>query len=283
MSEEEKRVAYCKEHNIHHLLELLATKVLVERPENPFAYLRDLLTSTEESEKNKGTYDPTQIHFGAADAKAATGAGGAGGELKKITLGTFGLDNAGKTTLIAALGGEIEPNCTPTVGFSPVRFQAGDKDICIFDLGGAANFRGIWVHYYHDCHGILYVVDSAADEERTAQSLEVLRETLTHPYVAGKPLLLLANKKDLAASKREAVVPEALLAELVPPGTAHRVVATCGLQEDEELDAGVEWLLATVAEQYETLSERVKAESAAVKAENERKRQERLAALRAEQ
>ncbi|EPY33363.1 Arf/Sar family, other [Strigomonas culicis] len=275
MSEDEQRVAYCKEHNIHHLFELLATKVLVERPKNPFEYLRGLLQSVEESEQKKNTYDPTQIQFQStktADKK----------ELKKLTIGTFGLDNAGKSTLLTALAGEIEPQCTPTVGFSPTQFQTDEYDICIFDLGGAANFRGIWVHYFHDCHGIIYVVDSASEEKTVAESLKVLTDTLQHPYVGGKPLLVLANKKDLPGARKEAVVPDGFLEQLLLPGTPHRVVATCGVKEDLALEGGVEWLLATVGERFEQLSKRVADDCKRVKEEKDRQRAERLAALRAE-
>lgn len=273
-SEEEKRIEYCKQYNIHHLMELLAAKVLVERPENPFAYLRNLLDSVEESETHKHSYDPTTIHYKSTKEGVPS--------MKKITLSTFGLNNAGKTTLLSALGGNVDVNCTPTVGFTPVQFQTDEYDICIFDLGGAANFRGIWIHYYHDCHGIIYVIDSAADEAVVAESLEVLEKTLTHPYVAGKPLLVLANKKDLPESQRTEVVPEKFLETHVLPGTPYRVVATCGIEQDAELESGVEWLLQAVATRYDELAARVESDTAHVKEENERKRQERLAAIRGE-
>lgn len=93
----------------------------------------------------------------------------------KITLGMFGLDNAGKTTLLSALEGEINPNTLPTVGFTPLQFRSDNCDVCIFDLGGAANFRGIWTHYFHDCHGIIYVIDSASDAATVDLSLKVLQ------------------------------------------------------------------------------------------------------------
>lgn len=274
-SEDEKRVAYCKKHNIHHLFELLATKVVMDRPEEPFGYLRDLLTSVEEAERNKQTHDPTRIQF--------SHGGGAGKKsLRKTVLGTFGLNNAGKTTLLCALGGEIELNTTPTVGFTPVQFQTEELDICIFDLGGAENFRGIWVHYFHDCHGVIYVVDAAGSPAEVENSLKVLQDVLDHPYVQGKPVLILANKKDLPGSRGEAVVPTEVLRQLTEKGVAHRVVATCGIREDGDVDDAVEWLLEMVAQDYEALAARVKRDCELVKEEKARRRAERLAALRAE-
>lgn len=312
--EQEMRVAYCKEHNIHHLFELLATKVLVDRPENPFQYLRNVLQSVEETEGKKSTYDPTQIHFAhdvgdggeksqekteeeeEREGQAAEGdSGRQGGSTKKrqkITLGTLGLNNAGKTTLLSALGGNVDVNCMPTVGFTPTQFSTDDYDICIFDLGGAANFRGIWVHYFHDCYGLLYVIDSAADEENLRESLDVFKETVKHPYMQGKPVLVLDNKKDLPHSRVHVedegapapspLIPEEELASVLAPGTPFREVATCGIRQDDVLDAGVEWLLAAVSEHYEELSSRVAEDMAHVKEEKERKRLERLAILRDE-
>lgn len=311
MSEDSKRIAYAKEHNIHHLFELMATKVLLDRPANPFLYLRNLLEEVEKSEKNKGTYDPTQVHFyndvkegsssnhtiappPPAKTAAADNKGARQAQKKTITLATFGLDNAGKTTMLAALGGNIDPNCMPTVGFTPTQFQLDDCNICIFDLGGAANFRGIWVHYFHDCHGVIYVIDSAAGPQRIAESLSVLRDTMRHPYLAGKPLLILANKKDLPTSEKTDCVPESLLAEIAggvgagndphPRGhdeaSPYRVVATCSIREDSELDGGIEWMLETVKKHYDELSARVSRDSSAVKEEKARQREERMKQLR---
>ncbi|KEG11648.1 ADP-ribosylation factor-like protein [Trypanosoma grayi] len=269
-SEDEQRIAYCKQHNVHHLFELLATKLLVERPENPFVYMRQLLANVEEAEKTKHTYDPTILPPTAV---------GAAHSLRKITLGTFGVDNAGKTTLISALGGKIDKDVTPTVGFTPTRFQTDKNDICIFDLGGAANFRGIWVHYFHDCHGLMFVIDSAADEAVVQESLKTLSEVVRNAYIRGKPLLLLANKKDLKNSRGVNVVPEGFLDEVLEKGTAHRVVASCGIEEDVDLEDGVEWLLATVEREYDALEARVQRDTEMVKEENKRKAAERLASL----
>lgn len=293
MAEDAARIAYAKAHNIHHLFELMATKVLMTRPENPFAYLRTLLQDVEESEKHKASYDPTQVHFNNSDADTTTQAGSsgapppaAGGAAKKekrnVTLATFGLDQAGKTCALSVLeSGEAEKQYTPTVGFVPVKFPLDEYNLCIFDLGGAANFRGIWVHYYHDCYGVVYVIDSAASEERVAESLTVLHETLQHPYVRGKPLLVLANKKDLPGSRGAEVVPQGFLEEaLGEPAPAHRVVATCSVEDDPALVEGIEWLLAAVSSDYDALAKRVAKDSNEVKEEKARQRAARLAALR---
>jgi len=32
--------------------------------------------------------------------------------------------------------------------------------VCLYDLGGGAGFRGIWQKYYHEVHGFVFVVDA---------------------------------------------------------------------------------------------------------------------------
>ncbi|KAG5488479.1 hypothetical protein JIQ42_00086 [Leishmania sp. Namibia] len=298
MSKDEACIAYAKQHNIHHLFELMATKVLLNRPENPFAYLRALLQDVEESEKNKASYDPTRVHFNNDAAAHAPAAGSSGSsrvappaaatafakKKRSVTLATFGLDQAGKTCALSILeSGEADKKYTPTVGFAPIKFSLDDYNLCIFDLGGAANFRGIWVHYYHDCYGIVYVIDSAASDERVAESLKVLHETLQHPYVKGKPLLVLANKKDLPESRGVEVIPPGFFEEAMgESGAPHRVLATCSVEDDPTLVEGIEWLLEAVSRDYDTLADRVASDSNEVKEEKARQRAARLAAIRGE-
>lgn len=300
--EENKMIEYCKAHNIHHLLELLATRLLVERPENPFQFLRDLLSSVEESESKKQSYDPTEIQFSSSmstekgtssreevlqsqdlsDDKSKKSVRGEVAVSKKLIVAVLGLENAGKTTLISALGGDIVTQTTPTVGFAPVHFYTEEEDICLFDLGGASNFREVWVHYYADCHGLVYVVDSAADEGTIAESLRVLKEVLSHPYMQGKPTLIVANKKDLKGSRLEKVIPEGFLKGLPSGPPSFRIVATCSIVEDDQRDDGMDWLLGTIASQYETLATRVREDVAVEKEKKHKERQARLALILAE-
>lgn len=271
-SEHESRVSYCKTKSVHHLFELMATKVLLDKPDNVFAYLRDLLTKVEESESKDHTHDPTKIPRGDAG-------------LLKITVAIFGIDNAGKTALLSAMGGQIDADTQPTVGFSPTQFQTDRYDICIFDLGGAKNFRGIWTHYFHDCHACIYVVDSS-DASRLPESSAVFKDVVNHKFMQGKPVLVFANKKDKVNGQRsaESIVEEALrVKEATAAATPVRIIATCGIQEDASVEAGVEWIFSTVERNYDSLSQRVKNDTQEIQDEKKRKQQARMEALRREQ
>jgi ADP-ribosylation factor-like protein 13B len=270
-SEQEARLQYCKEKNVHHLFELLATKVLHERPANIFSFLREQLTKIEESEAKQSAHDPSKIRSAATD-----------GGLLKITLGIFGLDNAGKTAILSAMGGEVDPNTTPTVGFSPTHFQTEKHDICIFDLGGGKNFRGIWNHYYHDCHGYIYVVDSS-DDTRAHECVTSFTEFAENKHVRSKPILIFANKKDLPTSKPPAYIETELLAVGKKLGSDQpfKVVHSCAIKEDPAVEAGVEWILATVESHYAQICKKLKDDAVEVQAEKKRKLAEQQARVEA--
>lgn len=287
MSDEEvKRVEYCQKHQIHFLMELLASKVLAERPENPFNYLRNLLGSVEKVAGKTSTYDPTEIQYTSAQTDGVSGKKESTSDkipnaMKRITLAVLGLSNAGKTTLISALGGEIITDATPTVGFTPIHFHTEEHDICLFDLGGAANFRGVWPHYYPDVHGLIYVIDSASDDATVNESVALLKEIMSHTHMKDKPVLVFANKKELEMSRLLDVLPVSFMEDL-PASTPFRITATCGLEIDDERDEHVEWLIQCISAQYDSLDERVKRDVSAVKEEKRKAREAKLAALRAE-
>eukprot|EP00658_Telonema_sp_P-2_P005454 TRINITY_DN12032_c0_g1_i1.p1 TRINITY_DN12032_c0_g1~~TRINITY_DN12032_c0_g1_i1.p1 ORF type:complete len:271 (+),score=34.77 TRINITY_DN12032_c0_g1_i1:138-950(+) len=252
------RVVYCRDHNVHHLFELLAAKLLAERPTNPFAYLRAELEGIEESEKRKGEYDPTQVKVS--------------DELRNVTLAMLGLDNAGKTALLAAMGGEHDTNTTPTVGFDPKEFQTDTHSIKIFDVGGGGNFRGIWYHYFHDCHGFFFVVD-ASDASKFEEAKGCLHDIVSHPYMHGKPIVIVINKVDLLKSVDVQVsdVLRALNVSSDSLSASHTVIKTCAIRaddsaNDQEIESGIEWMIGAVDGSYDILAQRVIDDTKQIKA-----------------
>ncbi|XP_054145420.1 ADP-ribosylation factor-like protein 13A [Melozone crissalis] len=119
--------------------------------------------------------------------------------VRKVTLLVMGLDNAGKTSVIAdierALPGEALPGAQP--GQSRLRLDR--FEVTLRDLPGAPRSRSAWRSHYSEAHGLLFVLDSA-DLARMEEARKVLSRVLSHPDVSGKPLLLLANKQDAPAA-----------------------------------------------------------------------------------
>ncbi|NXD25588.1 AR13A protein, partial [Spelaeornis formosus] len=119
--------------------------------------------------------------------------------IRKVTILVMGLDNAGKTSVIAdierVLAAEVLPDAQP--GQSRLRVER--FEVTLLELPGGQRARSAWRGRYSHAHGFLFVLDSA-DLARVEEARKVLGRVLSHPDVCGKPLLLLANKQDSAAA-----------------------------------------------------------------------------------
>lgn len=303
------KAQYVRDNNVHHLFELLASRVLDKRPTNIFEFLREELVKIEQVEKGKTAHDPSVIRFepvaAAAHAPAAppssSGAPTAsatlapsataaatppvakeGDEPLAVSIGVFGINNAGKSALIAAMGGAPDKNTAPTIGFNPVQFNTGSLNVCVFDLGGAASFRGIWPHYYHDVHGVIYVVDST-DEKSLQETSRVFGDLIGHKYINGKPLLVMANKQDVAGAKSCDHVVETLHVSSRVGSGPWMATGCCAIEpRGDEIDSAVSWLLQTAQHRYTTLSQLIKEHSAEVKAAKVKRLAEQRARVEAE-
>ncbi|EPB72634.1 hypothetical protein ANCCEY_08279 [Ancylostoma ceylanicum] len=69
--------------------------------------------------------------------------------LKEIKIGCFGVDGAGKTTILKLIKGEDPRNVLSTNGFSMIDMDYDDDfTIKVYDLGGHERIRDIWTNYY---------------------------------------------------------------------------------------------------------------------------------------
>ncbi|XP_056287435.1 ADP-ribosylation factor-like protein 13B [Pseudoliparis swirei] len=205
---------------------------------------------------------------------------------RKVTLVMVGLDNAGKTATVRGIQGENPQDVAPTVGFSKVDLKQGKFEVTIFDLGGGKRIRGIWKNYYSESHGVVFVVDSS-DVQRIQETRETMAEVLQHPRIAGKPVLVLANKQDQEGALAEADIIENLSLEKlvnenkclcqIEPCSA---VLGCGKKVDKSIKKGLKWLLNNIAKDYEAIAERVQRDTAEQRAQEEQDKKERAARVR---
>ncbi|EDQ92987.1 uncharacterized protein MONBRDRAFT_2913, partial [Monosiga brevicollis MX1] len=110
----------------------------------------------------------------------------------------LGLDNAGKTTLSEQFkvlnrpGYKARSRTAPTVGLNGQYCVR----ITFWDLGGQAELQELWPNYYEECHGIIYVVDSA-DRARLEESRIAFDAMVSEKPLEGLPILVVCNKQDI--------------------------------------------------------------------------------------
>ena len=113
----------------------------------------------------------------------------------------LGLDSAGKTTMIYALGLKDPIRTVPTIGFNieTTWYIKPDIEINTWDVGGRDKLRDLWRHYYPGTNAIIFVVDSA-DKMRLNTAKEELHLLLDEFELRNAVLLVFANKQDLPYS-----------------------------------------------------------------------------------
>ncbi|XP_078265278.1 ADP-ribosylation factor-like protein 13B [Rhinoraja longicauda] len=211
--------------------------------------------------------------------------------VRKITLVLLGLDNSGKTATLRGILGESTTDTEPTVGFSRADVMKGKYDITIFDVGGGKNIRKIWKSYYADAFGIIFVVDSS-DIRRMAEVKRVVAEVVDDPRIAGKPILVLANKQDCKEALRDGEILEYLsLNKVVNKNKCHTHIEQCcaivgdKIHMDEGVRRGLSWLLSNIVGNYDNLVERVEkdvSERTEAEGAERRERAERVQKIRDE-
>ncbi|XP_061086443.1 ADP-ribosylation factor-like protein 13B, partial [Conger conger] len=202
---------------------------------------------------------------------------------RKVTLAILGLDNAGKTATIRSIQGENPEDVSPTVGFSAVDLKQGQYDVSMFDLGGGEGIRDIWKHYFAESHAVMFVVDSS-DVQRMNEAKESLAKVLRHPCIAGKPVLLLANKQDREGALREVdIIDHLSLETLVNQNKCLSKIVPCSAVKTigkKAIQSGLQWLLKTVANCYDLISERVQKDTVEQREQEEKERRERAERVR---
>jgi small GTP-binding protein len=133
----------------------------------------------------------------------------------------IGIQNSGKSTLASLLkkgaragrkhaikNTSTAPKSTtgthtrPTMGVIPINMSYGkEAKIKFLDVGGQAQFRGVWESYYHSVHSVIYVIDASAPEETFQEAISVSKQSFGHRFMQGKPILVFCNKVDIPGSR----------------------------------------------------------------------------------
>jgi ADP-ribosylation factor-like protein 5B len=154
-----------------------------------------------------------------------------------------GLDNAGKTTTLYKLClGEVV--CTvPTVGANTEEFTYRSVTFTLWDLGGQGTLRAAWPTYFAASDAVVVVVD-ATDRQRIGTLRTEMARLLASEDLASAPVLVYANKQDLADAMSAEELSDALGLNLIR-NHAYHVQASCALTGEGLLE-GMSWLVGQV-------------------------------------
>jgi len=176
-----------------------------------------------------------------------------------LTVLLVGIDGAGKTSLLNTLQGRFAKEPRPSQGFEQVQMQLDEHTkVNMYDLAGNAKMRDIWVNYYGDVHGVIFMVD-AADAARMGESAKTFKQIMSHKLLSNKPVLLVGNKQDVdGAATSEA------LRSTFGVGALQNVVVSCfsakaksEAEVDERLEPALECLLGVCKDRYDELQQPV--------------------------
>ncbi|KAK2141213.1 hypothetical protein LSH36_1139g00000 [Paralvinella palmiformis] len=160
------------------------------------------------------------------------------GDTARILM--LGLDAAGKTTILYKLKLNETVSTIPTIGFNVETVQpVKGLTFTVWDVGGQEKIRRLWQHYYQNCEGLIFVIDSS-DIERLEEVKSELFGVLESDAMQDVPFVILANKQDLTNVLKPYELIEKL--ELRRIGATHKwhIQGCCGISGDgiyEGMDA----------------------------------------------
>ncbi|KAJ9459224.1 ADP-ribosylation factor-like protein 3 [Diplonema papillatum] len=150
----------------------------------------------------------------------------------------LGLDNAGKTTIVKKLSDEDISQICPTQGFNIKSVDHDGVKLNMWDIGGQKTIRTYWRNYFDETDCLIYVVDSA-DKKRMEDTATELNLLMEEEQLAGVPVLVFANKQDLASAESAAEISKAL--NLHAFRDRKWQIQGCSALKGEGLEEGLTW------------------------------------------
>lgn len=114
-------------------------------------------------------------------------------------------------------------------------------------MSGHGRYRDLWEHYYRDCHGVIFVVDSS-ERLRLVVVKDELNLLLQHPDICNRkiPILFYANKMDCKDALSSVKIAAALGLDKIMDKPWH--ISASNALTGDGLQEGVEWLTQQIRE-----------------------------------
>lgn len=166
----------------------------------------------------------------------------------------LGLDGAGATTILYQLALGKRLDTIPTLGSNVENLTSNGVAMECYDIGGLVDVRPLWSQYARSADGVIFVVDASDDDARwqsAAKELEKLfkgddQNKLVRPSV---PLLLLANKQDVAKAASYQEVEAALRVPTLP--VKYYKTFPCSALDKGTLLDGMKWFTEQLKQQMQ--------------------------------
>ncbi|XP_057351352.1 ADP-ribosylation factor-like protein 13A [Manis pentadactyla] len=175
---------------------------------------------------------------------------------RNVTVIIIGLDNSGKTLLVEVFRRLLPSRMDNFVAPELTTLLLDEYEVSIYDLDGGMQGREIWSNYYAQAHGLVFVLDSS-DFGRMQEAKMILTCLLSDQRVAGKPILVLANKQD----KQYALLPREIIKCLLLERLVNESKSCCRVEpcsaikeaqgkNHQPIIKGLRWLLAATGDKY---------------------------------
>ncbi len=166
------------------------------------------------------------------------------GSLPPARILMVGLDGAGKTTVLYKLKKPDQVVATiPGIGFYVESIEYKHVSFTVWDIGGQAQLRPLWPHYYAHADAVIYVVDGN-NPARMTEAREELDKVLGDERLREASLLVFNNKVDRPRCQSTAQITDRLGLDHHSQHKGSRdwfVQSTCAITGEGIVD-GLEWL-----------------------------------------
>lgn len=162
---------------------------------------------------------------------------------REVRILVLGLDNAGKTTTLKKLASEDVTSITPTQGFNIKSVTSDGFKLNVWDIGGQRKIRPYWKNYFENTDVLIYVIDST-DKKRFEETSVELNELLMDEKLKAVPLLVFANKQDLATASPANEMAEGLHLPSIRDRSWQ--IQPCSATTGEGLKDGLDWAIKNI-------------------------------------
>eukprot|EP01068_Selenidium_serpulae_P013595 Selendium_serpulae@DN5983_c0_g2_i1.p1 len=158
---------------------------------------------------------------------------------RRFKIVIVGLNNAGKTTILYKLNMGSVIQTVPTIGCNVEEVHYKNITFQVWDVGGQESMRNTWPFYFEQTAALIFVMDSNAYDNVVVAKLELFNALLSE-RLQDAPLLVLANKQDVASARAAAEIAMDLNLTSIKDRDWH--IQACSGLTGEGLYEGLDWV-----------------------------------------